>query len=185
MSTLLGRVDTFVVINRTLLSDYDRKVLTMLYQPIVGSTTVTLYLTLWSFLDKLEVISTDLTHDSLMTNLQISLEQIVEAREKLEALGLIKTYLKEGKEYNSYVYELYSPLKVYDFFNDPILSTILCDTIGPTEYKRVMEYFKIPKINLTGYKNISVKFKVNNEIHHQDSQNINHHYHLHTHNPNY
>ena len=81
MSTLLGRVDTFVVINRTLLSDYDRKVLTMLYQPIVGSTTVTLYLTLWSFLDKLEVISTDLTHDSLMTNLQISLEQIVEARE--------------------------------------------------------------------------------------------------------
>ena len=158
MSTLLGRVDTFVVINRTLLSEYDRKVLTMLYQPIVGSTTITLYLTLWSLLDKLEVISSDLTHDSLMTNLQISLEEIVEAREKLEALGLIKTYLKESSEYNSYVYELYSPLKVYDFFNDPILSTILYDTVGPTEYKRVMEYFKIPKINLTGYKNISAKF---------------------------
>src|SRR5574344_798770 len=150
--------DTFTVINRTILHNSDRNILIMLYQPIIGSTSINLYLTLWSYLDKSEIMSLDWTHHHLMSSMQINIDKIIEAREKLEAIGLIKTYIKETKDINSYIYELYSPLRVYDFLTDPILSTILHDSIGELEYKKVIEYFKIPSFDLGGYKDISSKF---------------------------
>ena len=44
--------DTFVVVNRTILNNEDRKLLIMLYQPIIGYKAMSLYFTLWSDLDK-------------------------------------------------------------------------------------------------------------------------------------
>lgn len=49
-----------------------------------------------------------------MTNLGDTLDNIKEARIKLEGVGLVKTYVKEGSV-NSYVYELFSPLSVSEF----------------------------------------------------------------------
>lgn len=149
--------DTFLVVNKTVLHDSDHKVLTMLYQPIIGSTAISLYLTLWSYLDKSEVVSSNWTHHHLVKSMQVSIEQIVSAREKLEAIGLIKTYFKEG-DINSYIYEIYSPLKVSDFLNDPILATILFDTVGKVEFSEIVSYYKLPLLELKGYKDISCKF---------------------------
>lgn len=152
--------DTFTVINRTIMHNSDRNILIMLYQPIIGSNAINLYLTLWSYLNKSEIMSLDWTHHHLMSSMQINLDKIIESREKLEAIGLIKSYIKEDKEknINSYVYELYSPLRVYDFLIDPILSTILHDSVGDIEYKNIKEYFKMPNINLNDYKDITSKF---------------------------
>jgi replication initiation and membrane attachment protein len=88
--------DTYMVVNRTILNDNDRKVLTMLYQPIIGYTAVNLYFTLWADLDKKEIMSIEFTHHHLMGSMKLRLSEIVEAREQLEAIGLIKTYLKKG-----------------------------------------------------------------------------------------
>lgn len=150
-------LDTFLVINKTVLHDSDHKVLTMLYQPIIGSLAINLYLTLWSYLDKSEIMSSNWTHRHLIKAMQVKLERIIEAREKLEAMGLLKTYLKEG-EVNNYIYELYSPLKVSEFLTDPILSTILYDTVGKTEYQEIVRFYEIPVIDLKDYKDISTKF---------------------------
>ena len=38
--------DTYVVINKTVLNEQDRKIITMLYQPIIGFAAVSLYFTL-------------------------------------------------------------------------------------------------------------------------------------------
>ena len=38
-------IDTFTVINRTILHNSDRKNLSMLYQPIVGAMAINLYFT--------------------------------------------------------------------------------------------------------------------------------------------
>ena len=88
--------DTYTVINKTILTEYDRKNLMMPYQPIIGSLPISLYLVLWSYLDKTEFMSTEWTHSHLMTSLHASLEDIIIAREKLEAIGLVKTYVKKG-----------------------------------------------------------------------------------------
>ncbi len=148
--------DTYIVVNKTVLHEEDRRLLTMLYQPIIGYMAVSLYFTL---VDDLENNSTssDLTHHHLMSIMQLRLEDILIAREKLEAVGLLKTYLKKGSV-NNYVYLIYSPISANEFFNHPILNIVLYNNIGKKEYDKRQELFKIPKIRLTEYLDISHKF---------------------------
>ena len=149
--------DTFIVVNKTILNDQDRKILTMLYQPIIGSNSISLFFTLWAYLDKLEIMSIEYTHHHLMTSMRLTLEEINESREKLEAMGLLKTYVKKDN-INNYIYELYSPVSPYEFLNNPILNVSLYNNIGKVEYEKTKNYFKIPKINLKEYEDVSCKF---------------------------
>lgn len=149
--------DTFVVVNRTILSEQDRKILIMLYQPIIGQTAISLYFTLWSYLDRSEIISLEWTHHHLMTSMKIRLDDIKEAREKLEGIGLLKTYFKKG-DINTYVYEIFSSLSAHEFLNNPVLSVSLYNNVGKTEYDKIIAYFKIPKMNLIEYTDITCKF---------------------------
>lgn len=150
--------DSYIVINKTILKDIDRKILTMLYQPIIGVDSVNLYLTLWIDLDKNEIMSLENTHHHLMTNMRKSLDDIVIAREKLEAIGLLKTYYKNENENNIYVYELFSVLMPSEFFSHPILNIVFYNNVGKKEYERVIAYFKIPRIKLSEYKDITKNF---------------------------
>lgn len=148
--------DTFVVVNKTILND-NRALLINLYQPLIGAVAISLYNTLWSFLDRLELISLEFTHNTLLNNMMISCSEFKDAREKLEAIGLIKTYVKE-ESVNNYVYELYSPMSAKEFLNNPILNTALYNAIGVKEYERTIEFFKIPYINLRNYEDVTSKF---------------------------
>lgn len=165
MKSVLMPADTYIVLNRTILNDQDRKLLVMLYQPIVGSTAINLYFTLWSYLDKLEITSMSWTHHHITNSMGVTLSEFVSAREKLEGIGLIRSYVKTGNV-NNYVYEMFSPLSAHEFFNNPILSTVLYTNIGNDEFKKVKEYFKIPRINLSGYEDITSKF---NEVYESTS----------------
>ena len=159
--------DTFVVINRTILNDQDRKLLTMLYQPIIGQTAISLYFTLWAYLDRNEIISLEWTHHHLMTSMRIKLSEIIESREKLEGIGLIKSYVKKGN-INNFAYELFSPLSAHEFINNPVLDTSLYNNVGASEYEKIISYFEIPKMNLREYTDITCSF---NEVF--ESTNLN------------
>ena len=157
MNISIMPLDTYTVINKTILNENDRSLLLTLYQPIVGSTSINLYFNLWNSLDKIELTSETLEHKNLVSLMQISYEELKEARERLEGIGLIKTYIKEG-EINNYVYELYSPISAHNFFINPLLSTTLYTAVGSQEYKKIKEYYKIPTFNNKGYTEISKKF---------------------------
>ena len=101
--------DTYTVINKTILKEQDRKLITMLYQPIIGHIATSLYFTLIDDLDKRELMSEDLTHHHLMSTMQLKLDKIVIARQKLEGVGLLKTYYKKDHIHN-FVYLIYSPM---------------------------------------------------------------------------
>ena len=176
--------DTYTVINKTVLNDSDKKIISMLYQPIIGYTAVSLYFTLIDDLDKLEIMSNDLTHHHLMSTMQLRLEDIVVAREKLEAAGLIKSYVKSDN-INHYVYLLYSPISAHEFFNHPILNIVLYNNLGKKEYDKIVNYFKVPRISLKDYKDITSSFdevfssvkgnilEISDDITKKDSNNIN------------
>ena len=149
--------DTYTVVNKTVLNESDRKLISMLYQPIIGHTAVSLYLTLIDDLDKLEVMSDDLTHHHLMSTMQLKLEDIVIAREKLEATGLLKSYFKKGS-INQYVYLIYSPISAHEFFTHPILNVVLYNNLGKKEYERLLNYYKIPRVDLKEYEDITSSF---------------------------
>lgn len=149
--------DSYTVINKTVITDKDKKIISMLYQPIIGYTATALYYSLLSDLDKHELISEDLTHHHLMSVMQLNLDDIVVARKKLEAIGLLKTYMKKDNV-NQYVYLIYSPLEANEFFNHPILNVVLYNNVGKKEYERIISFFKTPRINLKEYEDITSSF---------------------------
>ena len=153
----ISPADTYIVVNKSIITSEDRLILTMLYQPIIGPLAVMLYFTFWSDLDKSKLISTEYTHHHLVTNMQISLSEIEKARLKLEAIGLLKTYFKEDTTGN-YIYQLYSPIKANDFFNHPILNVVLYNNVGKKEYEKVLDYFKAPRLSTNNYQDITVSF---------------------------
>lgn len=175
--------DTYTVVNKTVINDTDIKIISMLYQPIIGFTATSLYLTLLNDLDKLELMSDDLTHHHLMTTMQLKLEDIVIAREKLEGVGLLKSYVKK-ENINHYVYLIYSPMSAHDFFNHPILNIVLYNNLGKKEYEKLLNYYKIPRINLKEYEDITSSFdevftpvqgnilQMNEDVTRKDSNNI-------------
>ena len=149
--------DSYVVINKSLLNDNDRLVLTMLYQPIIGSVALSLYFTLWSDLNKTEIMSNEYTHHHLMNVMGLKLDEIVSARKRIEAVGLLKTMFKIG-QVNNYVYEIYSPLSAMEFFSNPILASSLLSSIGKKEYQDLINYYRIPKINTSDFEDITSHF---------------------------
>lgn len=149
--------DTYTVVNKTVIKDLDRKLITMLYQPIIGYSATSLYFTLVDDLDKRELMSEDLTHHHLMSTMQLKLDDIVVARKKLEAVGLLKTYYKKD-HVNHYVYLLYSPMSASDFLNHPVLNIVLYNNLGKKEYDRIVDFFKVPKINTKDYEDVTSSF---------------------------
>lgn len=149
--------DTYMVLNKSVINSNDKKIVTMLYQPIIGYTACSLYFTLLDDLDKTEKVSEVMTHHHMMANMQLKLDEIVRAREKLEAIGLLKTYLKK-ESINRYVYLLYSPLSAHEIFNHPILNIVLYNNLGKEEYDKLIEYYKIPRISLKDYEDVTLSF---------------------------
>lgn len=149
--------DIYQVVNKSLLNEDDKLILTMLYMPIIGNLAITLYLSLFNELKANGYISVELTHHHLITNLNTNIKEIKESREKLEGIGLLKTYYMEGS-INSYIYELYSPISANEFFSHPIFNMVLYNNLGKEEYNRVLNYFKIPNVDLKGYVDITKPF---------------------------
>ncbi len=149
--------DQYMVINKTTLTELDRKNLVNLYEPIIGSLAVSLYLTLWRDLDRFHFVSMEYTHHHLMTILKTNLEDIKKARIALEAAGLIRTYLEQS-EPNHYVYELYSPLNAKEFFSNPIFSVVLYNNIGSYEYDLLKKEYQTIKFDLKNFTEITSSF---------------------------
>ena len=133
----LSPLDIYQVVNKSILNETDRLVLTMLYMPIIGSDSITLYMTLYSELNLNNYISVELSHHHLISTTTLGINEITVARIKLEGIGLLKTYVKES-DINSYVYELYSPITPNEFFNHPIFNMVLFNNIGKEEYNRLL-----------------------------------------------
>lgn len=157
MSITILPADTYTVVNKSIINDSDKKLITMLYQPIIGHTAVSLYFTLLDDLLKAEIMSDELTHHHLMSTMQLKLEDIVISREKLEAVGLLKTYFKK-EHVNNYVYVLYGPLSANEFLNHPVLNIVLYNNLGKKEYNKIVNCFKIPRVNLKDYEDITKTF---------------------------
>lgn len=156
MRTILP-ADTYTVFNRAFLTPQGKDILVSLYQPIIGLTAVSLYLTLYNDLSNDEVESKSYTHHHLMSLMMSNLNTLLEAREKLEAIGLLKTFYKEDK-INNYLYILYAPLSASDFLNHPILNVVLFNNVGKTEYDNIVSKYKVKKINIKDYQDITKSF---------------------------
>lgn len=134
-------IDRYIVAANGLLHEYDRKVLTFLYQPLIGSACFSLYMTLWAELEENRLWSESSTHHLLMNLLEMNLKDIYEARLKLEGIGLLKTLVKTEDGERSFIYELHPPLNPEQFFLDGMLNIYLYRKIGKNHFSRLKRFF--------------------------------------------
>ncbi|MED4016236.1 MULTISPECIES: replication initiation and membrane attachment family protein [Sutcliffiella] len=150
-------IDRYVVKVNGLLQEADRKIITMLYQPLIGFRGYSLFMTLWSELEQDRLWGEESTHHSIMTTMQCNLKDIHQERLKLEAIGLLKTYVKEEENVRTFIYELQPPLTPETFFSDPMLNIYLYNRLGKSKYVKVKNFFSDEIIPNT-FQNITRSF---------------------------
>jgi replication initiation and membrane attachment protein len=154
-------VDRYVVRSSGILHDFDRKVLTLLYQPLIGCRAYSLYMTLWSELEQNQLLGKETTHHSLMAIMQCSLKDIYHERLKLEGIGLLKTYVNHDKDNRMFIYELQAPLTPEQFFTDGVLNIFLYNRVGKNKFNKLKQFFSTSIIDMSKFSSITRSF---NEI---------------------
>ena len=149
--------DTYKVFNRAFIENRLKDVLVTLYQPIIGVMATNLYLTLTNDLSNDLIESDYLSHQHLMGLMGVNLDEIVKARKKLEAVGLLKTFYREDT-INNYIYVLYAPLTPNEFLNHPILNVVLYNNLGITEYENIVNKYRTKKIITKDFNDITESF---------------------------
>ncbi|MBY6035228.1 DnaD domain protein [Fictibacillus nanhaiensis] len=148
-------VDTYSVQSKGLLHEIDQKVLTLLYQPLVGAFAYSLYMTLWC---ESNMNQQTKKHQHLMNLTQFSLKDILSGRKKLEAIGLLKTFKQDQDNAREYLYELQLPLSPKAFFTDGFLSIYLFNRLGQKRFQEVRETFLVPQKDSDGFKDVTASF---------------------------
>nr|WP_295969921.1 DnaD domain protein [uncultured Bacillus sp.] len=152
-------IDRYVVTANGLLHDYDRKVLTFLYQPLIGAGCLSLYMTLWAEMEENRLWSESHSHHSLMNFMDMNLNEIYQNRIKLEGIGLLKTFVKKDEQKRSFVYELQPPLSPAKFLFDSMLNIYLYRKIGKAQFSRIKRFFSEQKFNEADYQHITKAFQ--------------------------
>ena len=147
-----------------MLSSYDRKILTLLYQPLCGYGALSLYLTLWSKQENSKSSSKTYSHRNLFNSMDCTVNEFERFRDRLEGLGLLKTFVKE-EDMPVYCYELYSPLSPKEFFRHELLGTLLKQRLDEDDFKELKSSFAVNKEKGKGYFDVSHTF---NEVYHLD-----------------
>lgn len=151
--------DEYIVTVDGPLNKGDERILTFLYQPLIGPISTSLYLTFRHQIGKNRLTSKPVTHYFIMNMLNLGLAEIYQARLKLEAIGLMDTYVKDGENRRSFVYKLKSPLSPGEFFSEPILSGFLYQQLGKKMYERLYQFFADKRMNLVEHERITRDFQ--------------------------
>lgn len=145
---------TFSVITQAALSSDEWKVLGLLYQPIIGTLAFSLYHTMYHVLNQKNYQSEVFTHQFLMDLLGCKITEIKVAKEKLEAIALLETYQDE----EHFIYQLKTPLTPRGFLKDTVLGQFLKTEVGPKMFQSLTEIFKVDRLDLSGFKQITKNF---------------------------
>lgn len=137
----------------------DSKVLAFLYQPLIGPICISLYMTFLNQIGKNRLQSEPASHYYIMNLLDLNLAEIFNARKKLEAIGLLESFVKKDGETRSFFYLLKPPLSPRKFFSDGLLNIYLYQKIGRDYYHRLKQEFADQAINMEGVENVTKTFQ--------------------------
>ncbi|WP_432358181.1 replication initiation and membrane attachment family protein [Sporosarcina sp. UB5] len=152
----LQPVDTFTIKLSHPFSDYDRQLLTLFYQPLIGPDAMSLFMSLWADAEREK--ENEFNHYYLMNLLTMPLVKVFEARITLEAIGLLRTYCKMEGQDRAFCYELLQPMDAKSFFEDPLLSTFLFSKIGEQAYRSLRARFAVDDLLDGQYEEVSRTF---------------------------
>lgn len=134
--------EPFYVANKVELDNEKERVLTRLYQPLVGILGVGLYMTLISEFDTVPLASDYKTLYQLQAQTNSSLKDLFDSLHRLEATGLVKTYIGKNPILGEVViFRLQSIPTAQEFFKTFLLSSLLLEKVGSSAYQRLVDDF--------------------------------------------
>ncbi|TQR38802.1 replication initiation and membrane attachment family protein [Brevibacillus brevis] len=115
---------------------------TQLYLPIIGVESYALYQLLVHGVQEVSGASSEGTHRSLMLTTSLSLDRLLDARERLEAIGLVEVRRRENQQRDYYYeYLIKPPLSPAEFFADYVLSLMLLNKIENVRFSQLRQYY--------------------------------------------
>ncbi len=155
--------DWFEIELASILTDYDRKTIDLLYQPLVGYGAIALFHTFWSSYenDNEGLFS----HEKILNFMRMSTSEFQKAREQLEAVGLMRTFYKEENDVRFYKYVLYAPKMPNDFFQDILFAGLYEKYLGKKDAEMMASRYSLKKEDKRDGKEVSASF---NEVFHPD-----------------
>lgn len=131
----------YYVANRVTLFPENEEILIKLYQPLVGGIAIALYQTLINDYNPYGIISDSKGIYSLQEQLDCSLKQMFRSLHKLEAVGLVQTYLSDNVFNNVLVFKLLKVPNADKFFATPLLASLLKEKVGVTTFHKLSHAF--------------------------------------------
>jgi len=115
---------------------------TQLYLPIIGVESYALYQFLSHEVSPVSGAAAEGTHRSLMLATSLSLDKLLDARERLEAIGLLEVIRRENQERDYYYeYVVKPPLAPGEFFADYVLSVMLLNKIEHFRFQQLRQLY--------------------------------------------
>lgn len=132
----------------------DIKTLNLLYLPLIGDDSLTLYTFLHSLIDRMSLEGSFFQKEEILDLLGYKSIKFNKSLAKLEGINLVRTFVKEDYE----VVFLLAPFTPKNFLKDTVLGHLLEERIGEENYKKLLELFIIPTPDLKDYKEITKTF---------------------------
>lgn len=141
------------------LDDVQNDILYYLYQPLLGGLSIHVYMMLYIESKRMRYHLQPASLTRLVSFLGMSLIDIEKSIRSLEAIGLLKTYMKHEKEFTFYLYQLQTPLSVKAFFKNQILCSLLQESLSQEDFNKTIQYFKISVEDKSNYEEITAHFQ--------------------------
>ena len=137
------------------LSNDDINTMSLLYAPLIGSDAFMLYFGFVSLLERNNMKSESMIHQDLFDIYSLKNNEFLNARYKLEGIGLLITYQASD---GSYLYYICPPLTAKSFIKDATLGLYLYSNVRKETFDFIYNHFKIDRIDTKTVTNITKSF---------------------------
>ena len=141
------------------LDEVQNDILYYLYQPLIGTNALSTYMMLYTEGKRMNRFLHPSTLSRLTSFLSSSLLDIEKHIKALEAIGLLRTYVKHDNDLTQYVFVIQSPLSLKAFFKNQILTSLLQESLTADDFQKNIQYFQISKEDLSQYEDITASFQ--------------------------
>jgi replication initiation and membrane attachment protein len=151
----IRRNDQFYVYAKAAIDTADYQVLSVFYLPVIGPQAFALFSLLCNLMNRQTLTSERYLHGDLESLMNLKLTSLETARHQLEAIGLLNVYFYS----DCFSYEIKKPMSPSAFINDGILGQYLLAAVTESRFQKLLQFFKLPKVDKTGFINVTKSFE--------------------------
>lgn len=154
------------------LDEVQNDILYFLYQPLMSSQAMSTYMTMYTEGKRMKRFLKPAPISRMLSFLSYNLDEMSQNIKILEAIGLLKTYVKHDNDLTYYIFDIQSPLSLRAFFKNQILVTLLQDAMSLEDFQKTIHYFQSSQEDKTDFEDITASFTDVFEIHHHQSRKL-------------